>query len=496
MIDILEDIQRNVLTRKTSQYFINGNPGSGKVQIIEELAASASEYIPGCIVFGPIRFDMENPAHYARWIVDQFYDACFVDDDDDLQNDTTILESVAETWGWLSREVHAPNKTFVILMEMQGEQYSASKTLADFFSALRSLDTSQHQRRFNVHHVITGFWDHVSLESYYRSAGVSFPYTVGHNYTYWKGLSADEVINRLPHDWTSRELYGRVLHELTGGNEAIVSEAITCLEPEFRMAAMLNVIDELARDGQAAQQLLATWQQLPASALKMLTRLLLHRNVALSAGKLHQEMHLVALGLASLRNINGQNFLSFQSWTAELITRYHYQQLNIDDQRLTNLRVEDISPELQTVNTEAYRVIYDIETSARNLVVIVLASHQRESSALLEGYYGGTRGYHYNDTSADLQTRASAMHRKTAEKGLDNTINPLIAYITTGELAGLIEEVGREYNLHHFKDIGKAMKEVSDIRNAVMHNQLIDEKALAKLYDLQSGIHAAFSRIA
>jgi hypothetical protein len=155
------------------------------------------------------------------------------------------------------------------------------------------------------------------------------------------------------------------------------------------------------------------------------------------------------------------------------------------------LEIRDISPEINTINVEAYRVIRDIETSARNLVIIALSNLQQKELELLEGFAVSYEG----DAPQTLLDKAKYQRDRTKAKGLNTSINPIIAYISTGELAHLIKEIEHRFDVSHWDEIGEKMLKVAAIRNAVMHNQLIDETALDELYDLQHKIYAAFSQL-
>ena len=72
-------------------------------------------------------------------------------------------------------------------------------------------------------------------------------------------------------------------------------------------------------------------------------------------------------------------------------------------------------------------------------------------------------------------------------------LNPLIAYLSTRELANLIEELGAELHSPQWLRIAQAIRALSDVRDAVMHNQLIDDNQLEQLYKLQANIYDALN---
>jgi len=74
-------------------------------------------------------------------------------------------------------------------------------------------------------------------------------------------------------------------------------------------------------------------------------------------------------------------------------------------------------------------------------------------------------------------------------------LNPLLAYLKTRDLADLISEIGVAENSKAWLAIAQSIQTLSDVRDAVMHNQLIDDGALQRLYDLQAAIYEALGAV-
>jgi len=477
-----DDIVQKIIAQKTTQYFINGAPGSGKSYALQRLKHDVPEYIAGTIIFGPFHISLASYQPYCQWVIQSFYDASYLDDKN------PHIHDIAELWEWLSEEVDAPNKTVILLLDIEGNTTHSPQQMADFFSALRSLDTTNHKRQFKLHHVLTGYWDHVALENHYQTTHISFPYTVGHNYRLWDGLTAEDIKNLIPQESLNRDLYADVLYEITGGHAQMIIEILANIGYEFKLEHLLHSIHTLAQSSITTTQLVAVWKELPQSVIVLLTDLLIHRSLPINANSSLYH-YLLSNGIASFKQIDQQNYLHFKGWYIELMIRYHQGELRIIDERVGKLTPSDILPQIQSLNFEAYRLVYDIENAARNLVVIMLSIHKNLNETLLNGF---TRN---NPKSDDDELSIVADNQRTLadRRGLNIAINPIIAYISTNDLANLIEDIGYKYNLNQWKIVGKTMKDVKDIRNAVMHNQLIDEISLNKLYELQSQIYSAFT---
>jgi hypothetical protein len=92
----------------------------------------------------------------------------------------------------------------------------------------------------------------------------------------------------------------------------------------------------------------------------------------------------------------------------------------------------------------------------------------------------------YIQANDDAYDRASGWRQKNFQNGIGSKLNPLIAYISTSDLSQLITEIPFEGIFSN--DLIASIEAVAPIRDAVMHNQIIDEKSLETLYDLQDKI--------
>jgi hypothetical protein len=296
-----------------------------------------------------------------------------------------------------------------------------------------------------------------------------------------------------------RSLFADVIHELLAGHARATQELIKNVPNQyFTLEGLLTGVDALARDSAATQQLLTCWARLSEWGLKVLHRLLLQRNILLHDHASQDYEQLIVFGIAAIKSVKSQQYLTFKSWYAELIARYHYGQLGISDERLQRLHIADIMPEIRAVNVEAYRVICDIESAARNLVTLVLSQNSMSDVAskdnnLEDMLHGFVLRLENNGKQVDLASRAKLQRDMSETRQMNTRINSLMAYISTGDLRDLIGEISRTHQLNHWKAIEDDMQHVSTIRNAVMHNQLIDENALRRLYRLQGNIYDAFS---
>jgi hypothetical protein len=146
-------------------------------------------------------------------------------------------------------------------------------------------------------------------------------------------------------------------------------------------------------------------------------------------------------------------------------------------------------PAISGLNLEAYRVINDLERQARNLVAT------RLSLGPWTGHILKGRAVRFNEKTGrheDAHQRAAGWRADSIDKGL---LNPLPAYLSTRYLAFIIKEIGKEMGSQPLRSIADALLELSGIRDAVMHNQLVDAAALLRLHELRADVYEALGQI-
>jgi hypothetical protein len=284
-------------------------------------------------------------------------------------------------------------------------------------------------------------------------------------------------------------LHGSLLYEITGGHLGAAS-AIAEKVKKPSLESILNAVHEVAKKHEVTHRLLSVWKQMPYEALELLEGLLTHRHLLVSANSKADE-HLLSAGIARRIVVDKQVYLRFQSWYIELALRYHADELNLRDRRLADVDVTNLSPILTSLNDEAYRLIRDIEVSARNFVSIRLSlTNKNNNGNILAGINKRIEDGQLMDTD----TRTRQERDRIQSYRLSVKLNPQISYMTTGELAQILQEIGRNEQDKAWSKIGDSIQKMASIRNAVMHNQLVDEQALRTLYDLRGAIYRALNR--
>jgi hypothetical protein len=286
-------------------------------------------------------------------------------------------------------------------------------------------------------------------------------------------------------------LAGRFLHELTGGHPAATQDVLAELAPGASgFVDLLKAAQVAAQRGPAGQRLLAAWQALPESTHAPLRRLLLEQPPA-ARGRPIDLLRLENAGLARFTQIGDQEYAVFRSWYVEQLARHHAAELGIQDSAIQTIPSRELSARVTEVNLEAYRLIYDIETQARNFLTVQLSAETPPGKHFLEG-----RGQKYNKKANaldDIYAEALEWQAESQRNGTGADLNPLISYLSTSTLGQLLARMGRQRARSQWEAIGEALIELAPVRNAVMHNQLIDDASFERLYRLQADIYIALN---
>lgn len=488
--ELTQVITHQIHSKTASTFFLNGAPGAGKSHFLRTLADRLpEEFGPRLNILGPYLLVEGSSQELAGLIARDLEPAGYLDQ---LFPSSTLVD-VSTLWQWFAAHAHLPKEqAFVILIDFAVPQQVTLPVLSSLFSSARALE-GMWEHRSRVHHIFAGFWNQLELRKYYSNIRTSFPYTRGNNYRPWEGLDVDDLQALLLARYSEVvfPVHGHLLHELCGGHPAVALEIINAVPAgQLRSLNLLTAARQVAANGLAAQALLSAWSRLPADLLAVVKLLMVHRYVRHRLSTEEVEV-LQTVGLTRLSRLGQMGYLSFRSWYVELVVRLHAVELGIADARLQRLRIDDLMPDVYAINAESYQLINHIENAARNFVSLYLYSHQTGDSPIL-----ANRAKKYNQDTCrfeDALQRAEEWKQRSAVNGLPADANPLMAFLSTRDLAQLITEIAHESKIQAWAGISQALLDLADIRDAVMHNQLIDDGQLNKLYDLQASFYQALN---
>ena len=350
--------------------------------------------------------------------------------------------------------------------------------------------------------LITSFWDHPGLDEYYANLQISFPYTVSQNYVVWEEIPVRrslELLGSIHSDDPIQAVYGKLLHEIAGGNPMVMLDILKHAEPgPPSVATILSAAEKAAQEGCAGKKMLRTWKKLPPDSLKAIEELLALRQVPVETLPAHLERLRLA-GIISERMILGQRYVVIRSWFVELVVRLHAVELGIGQKKTSYIDYKELVPAITVVHQDAYLIIHEIENLLRNFIVTHLAADSSDGASLLSDHLWIEITKYPNGKpekfKQDAQMRAEQWRERSREHGLPVHLNPDIAYLSLNDLGGLIEELGKLMGLDSWLRVAKSVEQVVYIRDAVMHNQIIEISDLRNIYDLQNKIYSALSEI-
>jgi len=465
-------------------FFVNGPRGAGKTNMLHGLTRMMPKLVRNCYVMGPYAQRPIDIAELSAQMATDFVQAGFIDKLDGQASD------FLNVWEQLGTKGQFPNcQSIIILIDVGPVQQSELEALANLFSAVRYLEAVWTSRKASVLNVLAGTWMHSDLERHYQEIGVSFPYTVGYNYARWLGIDFDAV--SVMYEASGFELPSfigaELLCQIAQGHAAATEEILTEMNPtQMSVSGMMSAARHVALDGQSAAALVTSWQGLPKASQAILQKLLLVPRLPVRSANEPGIDPLITLGAARIEEHSGKRCIRPYSWFAEMVLRMHAEALGIDKDGVRKIRSSDLVPDVGVLELQAYKMIRSIENAIRNALVAGLSQNTPEEKRLLEGR--GRRNV--NGEFEDAHLRANEWRAKLEKRGLSTQNNPDIAFCSTRELGDMALDFGRDEEFVSWTEVGHGVKELADIRDMVMHNQLIDESMLLRISTLQDEIYA------
>lgn len=482
---LVQDAARVFMAKRTASFFVSGAPGSGCSLVSRRLQIALPEIMQKLSVLGPYVISLEDIAQLPKAIAEDLSKQGFARNE--------IMESVPDqlhhAWMHFSCNLEvARNQSFLVIIDIADPEFHQYvPLLADMFSAIRSLESNQLDQNFGLYHAVTGFWNPVLLADYYKNVGVSFPYTKGENYHVWNGMNNEEALEELSLQENSR-VWTSLLVEITGGHFGAMQEANNALgQDALSFRKVVQVVDQIAKDGSNAQNLVDLWGDFAPDILSTLEHIVINNIINLDYVRHSQEL-MRAAGIGKLTHVADEYFLEIRSWYIERVIVHHTLELGFDSEDIFKYLVEEPSPHLVVFNQQAYELLNDIETKVRRFVGAYLYRHNDSDAHILKDQL---RKYdNHTKEIEDAYQRASNWKKRSQEDTLHTNYNTLLAYCLTSDLADLTNDIGIKQNRPEWQEVSRLVRKLVPIRNAVMHNQLIDESSLNLLFALQKRIYA------
>jgi hypothetical protein len=484
---ITTTLLRQLESKPATAFFINGPPGAGKTYLLNEFAESLPAYLSNTQVLGPYR-TLQDTVHITKDLQEFGYLSMPAPED--------CREDWYSTWIWLRDNLKVSTRqNFIILIRLDDKLFAQFEELRVWFSSLRYMEHYWNNHKIRLLFVVAGYWNHMALEEYYRTIQLSFPYTTSTNYTVWNKISEDDAVNLVKRKLEGvllAESFGRLMYEITGGLVGALIDILACLESSNPgVSDILIATQKAVEKGYYAKTLVESWRGYPVAFTQSINQLLLYKKFSMSDKNAIDLLR--TAGIVSSQEVLGKTFIQVSSWYIELLLRSYASVLGISNEGWGKVQFNEFTLGLTTFNVEAYKVINSIENLIRNFAIARLCEQDDYTDHILQNRVLRRKKSYVTSGDDDVYTRAAEWKERSKHYRMNTTFNPLIAYVSTGDLVQLVREIAVAGD-GFWNDIVNAIDKITPIRDAVMHHQMIDEKSLESLYSLQMKIYSALNR--
>lgn len=498
MLKITEKIARHIGSNSMSAFFLNAPPGAGKTHLLSNLAVTLPEVVnlsPRLFVLGPYKVSTPGTGFEAlkRPIYDELVDALFLSEEADYKPELSLMEF----FNFLQDTIKVPNKqNFLVLYDLQNYTKLHTKEIAPIFSQIRALGERWKDGNLRFSIVSAGCWDHYNLVEYYENTQTSWSYIPGENYIAFQGVEQQDAAV-IGSKFNLREVglpYESFLFNLCGGHPGCIVEVMQTIDLEnISFSALLSAVNQAAQNGTYAEKLVKYWGEFFVEIKPIISRLLKQKKISASTTLPTQLIQCVDYGILSQKIINEHSYLSFRSWYVELIIRHHLKELGLNHED-NYPEISEIIPDMTSICAEAYKLINQIENLVRNFVSAHLwAQKTKPGDHPLKDKLIRFSGEKKRED--DIYERALDWKEYSAKRNVKSAnLNPMIAFSSTSSLADLVNDIGNEIGSLAWVEISRAIREMAGVRDAIMHNQIIDDTDMKMLYEIQEKVFKALSQ--
>jgi len=491
--EIVAYLKTALSTKSANTFFINGAPGSGKSYLHRRLTDILPEEIPHVKILGP--YLVQSGEELGKLILEDLHGMMYLPE----IPDRGVIDGLASALYWLNDNLSSDFRlTFVVLIDLKTSwsDYDAYRVI---FSSFRNLEGNWTHMNVRLAAVMTGFWDHPGLQDLYREYVLSFPYTPSKNYVVWEEIPLSEteiLLGDMEIEEAIRPVFVKQFHQVSGGNPAIMQDILDNIAPGSpSIEELLNVARTTASDSPVSRHLVEILKKFPTETLSAVENLLYYRIIPIRS--LSDSLdRLRSAGVVREVVSLGQRYVTLRSWYIELLLRLNATELGIQSS-LENL--ETLMPTISIVNREAYLLLQEIETLLRNHLVNLL-SKERGGSATLLADIGHKNVRYFQEgqiffRQEDAHERAADWMERSRDRGLPVHLNPNIAYLSLTDLSNIITEIGQTTDTTDWQHVQDAVQGIVSIRDAVMHNQIIEFSDLKKILDLKNDLLSALNSL-
>ncbi len=485
--DLITQISGQMRSNLASTFYIAGSVRSGKTKFLQDLPDLLRQTGLSLRTLGPYTPDWDNLGELSMCILE---DCCRLDLLDEHPNGPLSLH---EVWTWYAQQSRGANRAFLILLDLGDTTGTDIHKIATLLSDLRRFEGEWIDNKISPHFVLVGHWNPIALRDYYRQTNISFPYSRTHNFALWHGVSPHAIFEMIPIQVPAphKIILAQVLHELTGGHPAACREVLSRIPSgRLNLRSILKSLRQTAQYGEVAAALVDSWRGLPPTGKVFLATLIHSRQTSSAIWPALYDL-LNCLGLVREVHVGSNGYLGFRSWLVELIVRIHANDLGLDHVKISSVSLDNLVPEVSVINRTAYEAINDIENQVRNFAVIQRSLHTQLGENLLDVR---VKPIGRNKGKTNLEKEVAKRKKAAGDADLPTEINPGMTFLFTKELAAFLVYLAEVLDSPAWVTIANSVEELNPLRNAVMHNQLVDLEQLDKLLTLRADIYRELDR--
>jgi hypothetical protein len=490
-------IEQSIRLNAAVTLAIYGPPRSGKSHFLMSLKRRLLNTDHGCLVWGPISAgEVLNEQDFMRRLLEWLQGEEVVTA---LPDRDSVLRAASQKIFWNRLLPYLPQaiQRVVILIDDAGVGRLSDEELYALAGRARKLMTEWSNDRLSIATVIGGTWSPRQLQAVFRQRQSSWPFLSDDTVFFLPDLEIDEI-----RDWlttaldvgTVHDIHARYLHELTSGDADALQRIIAGM---YGATTSCDAMRDVSAAIVGSEEYIAAVEQrlrlcIPA-ARAMLPNLLNERALAYDPYSPAADSLLLS-GLVRVHTVGTLPLITLRNWLVESVLR---QQRN----RFAALLPGDfypttaeLIPPIRCLNVEAYTIICEIENLLRNLIMCrlgVTAHRAHPLQGMLENRYDDRLKY-----AADQYTRSSEWRQRFVAKAHVDAHAALIGYSRTGDVLDLIAwlaDNGDPIVRRLTPGVRQQLGELKDIRDVVMHNQVLSERSYNLLCDIREHVYQALA---
>lgn len=372
----------------------------------------------------------------------------------------------------------------VILVDNLDENKMPLDEISNLLSSVRGFYTEWRDIDINVHFVFVGQVSPRRLLGLYRDAdSASWPLQQGKTIFHLPQLTINEVNEKLnkkmDNSGSTADLYSRYLFELSNGDVFTISQLLANHTKKIlNCQSLFESAEELVNNVDWIGTLGLQIRGLSARASQVLSRNLQGQFVCVNDQELKEELLLSGLfhetEFGSIYLVNA---------VVERSLRKNWARIKPKDASDVFNDLSELVPPVFCLNNTAFELISQIEMLLRNVVVIRLGS-QRKQKHLLSGL--NIRVNHRTRLKEDQYFRSSDWRKQVSRSQFVYTHAALVSYTDTRDLLELLDHLieSNDDVINCLKPLRSQLSGMKEIRDAVMHGQVINERSVENLYQI------------